>query len=176
MRRPRSTDPKYDWNKNTDKSLYERFEDNLGLVKFVIQRFFPDQDGDEDFYQEACLALWKAVMKYDPTLKVRFSPFATMVIKNLMINYLLSRGIHYRPTEELPDEMIDITQSFDLEDVDFLTTLPKERNGEIAIVANDILLGKTSAQTCAEQGWRPRHYKTRKDELRAELKRRYYKA
>lgn len=176
MSKRKSSDPKYDWNKDPDKTLYERFEDNLQLVKFVINRFFPAWVGNEDFYQEACMALWHAINKYDPTVNVRFSTFATLVISNLMRNYIDSYHVHNKPTEELPEEVFDFRQSLDLDDVDFIADLPKERKGEIAIVAQDILQGKTSAQTCAEQGWKPRHYKTRKDQLRAELKRRYYKA
>jgi RNA polymerase sigma factor (sigma-70 family) len=169
----RSTDPKYDWRKNTDKTLYERFEDNIGLADFVIRRFFPEHIGNEDFYQEACLALWNAVQKYDPTLNVRFSPFATRIIKNLLINYLLSKACKKRPIVPMPDddELADYEQSLYLEDVAFLSDL----TGDSAELARDLCDGKTSTQTCAERGWSQYHYALLKRDLRSEFKRRYNK-
>lgn len=176
---------KYDWSANPDKTFYERFEDNMGLVWNTINRCFPDHYDDEDLYQEGCIALWKAVQTYDPTLQVRFSTYAESVIRNHCFNVLRHETSAFRPTEELSEDLYDEEQYllFDHAEFDVDATaaaigvgadVSERAQVEIAIVAKDRYLGKPSDVTCAEQGWKYRRYHERLMQLKKEMRRRKY--
>ena len=64
----------------------KKIEENIGLVYFVIDKFFPQYKGDEDVIQIGTIALWKAIMNYRKEKKIKFSTFATNVIKNAIAN------------------------------------------------------------------------------------------
>ena len=67
--------------------------DNLGLVGFVIQRYFKplwiamSREDKEDFYHEGCIGLIEATKKYEPGEAV-FATFAVACIKNALITRL----------------------------------------------------------------------------------------
>ena len=174
---------KYDWGSSPDKTLYERFEDNQKLVHATINRCFPVLRDDEDLYQEGCMALWKAVQLYDPTLGIRFSTYAERVIRNHCIDYLRAQRSRLRPTEELSEDIYDEEQYLLFDDVDynidsvaieigFGADVPQKAKEEIAIIVKDRYLGKSSDITCAEQGWKYRRYHERLMQLKKEMRRR----
>lgn len=178
---------KYDWGAEPDKTLYERFEDNMGLVYNTLNRCFPLLCDDEDLYQEGCMGLWKAVQTYDPTIGIRFSTFAERVIRNHCIDYLRVLKSRTRVTEELSENIYDEDQYklFDAAEDDFNIDLVAREIGDglqgcpaaqrdIAIVARDRYLGKPSDVTCAEQGWKYRRYHERLMQLKKEMRRRKY--
>ena len=177
---------KYDWSTHPDKTLYERFEDNQKLVYNTINRCFPLLRDDEDLYQEGCIGLWRAVQTYDPTIEVRFSTFAERVIRNHCIDYLRALKSRSRVTEELTEDIYDEEQYLLFDEVDFDIDSVARRIGaesdlsdsarrEIAVVAKDRYLGKTSDITCAEQGWKYRRYHERLMQLKHEMRRKYTK-
>lgn len=176
---------KYDWLANPDKTMYERFEENMGLAHDALNRYFPALCADEDLRQEAYMGLWKAIQLYDPTLRVRFSTFAEQVIRNHCIDYLRAVSRRSRVTEELPDDLYDDEQyllfdeaEFDIDrvawDIDLCSDVPESARGEVALVAKDRYLGKPSDVTCAEQGWKYRRYHERLMQLKRGMKRRKY--
>lgn len=180
----KQNDP-HDWNTEPDKTLYERFEDNMKLVYHTINRCFPMLRDDEDMRQEGFLALWNAVQTYDPTLGVRFSTYAERVIHNHCTDYLRSIIRKTRLTEELSENIYDEEQYLLFDEADFDidqvarqigadAEVPQEAKQEVALVARDRYLGKTSDVTCAEQGWKYRRYHTRLTQLKQTMRRRKY--
>ncbi len=176
---------KYDWDTHPDKTLYERFEDNQKLVYNTINRCFPMLRDDEDFRQEGFIALWKAVQTYDPTIEVRFSTFAERVIHNHCVDYIRALQSRTRVTEELDENIYDEEQYLLFDEVDFdIDTVARQigedsdlvpaAKREIAIIAKDRYLGKSSDITCAEQGWKYRRYHERLMQLKREMRRRKY--
>jgi RNA polymerase sigma factor (sigma-70 family) len=74
-----------------------RFEDYIGLaadlaLKFLRHRFMPLEDSEE--YSVACVALAKAISKYNSN-KSKFSTYAYACIKNALIHYV--RHSKYEP-------------------------------------------------------------------------------
>lgn len=63
------------------------FEENMKLVPFTINKYFPELSFDEDAMQVGYLALWKACQGYKPG-KGAFATYAVRAIKNRMMNYL----------------------------------------------------------------------------------------
>ena len=67
--------------------------DNLGLVGFVIQRYFKplwitmSREDKEDFYHEGCIGLIEAAQKYKPG-KMAFTTFAVMCVRRRLIRIL----------------------------------------------------------------------------------------
>lgn len=72
---------------------------NLNLIKFVINKMRIYSKNDyEDYYQVAVIGLINAVKSYDPSLKITFSTFAYVCIKNEILKYIKKINIivyHY---------------------------------------------------------------------------------
>lgn len=71
----------------------EQFEDHTGLVGFVAQRIYATAQPQgfweiEDFFQEGCIGLMKALDKFDPAKGVKFSTFAGTCIRNEILMYI----------------------------------------------------------------------------------------
>lgn len=62
----------------------ELFEQNVNLAYSYIHKndIYLDGYDQEDLFQEALAALWKACLNFDPSRGVKFSTFATSCIKN----------------------------------------------------------------------------------------------
>lgn len=65
-------------------------EENMALVPFTINRYFPALSCDEDAMQEGYIALWRACETYNPS-KTNFSTYAVRCIKNRLIGYSRKR-------------------------------------------------------------------------------------
>lgn len=74
---------------NKDKLI----EDNMKLVYYVINKYYPSYLGDEDVVQEGMLGLCRAANNYDPS-KTKFSTYAVICIKHQILYYLRSRSKH----------------------------------------------------------------------------------
>jgi RNA polymerase sporulation-specific sigma factor len=57
-------------------------EDNIGLVHFIIRRYYPTFASNEDVIQEGTLGLVKAANTFDESRGAKFSTYATMCIIN----------------------------------------------------------------------------------------------
>ncbi len=71
---------------NNPNNFSELLNQNKGFIEQIVRKFCsknPNYDFD-DLFQEACIALWKSVNKYDPKRngKSSFSTFAHTVIFN----------------------------------------------------------------------------------------------
>ena len=70
--------------------LNELYHQNVNLAYSYIHKndIYLDGYDQEDLYQEALLALWKACLNYDPNRGVKFSTFATSCIKNHFVDLI----------------------------------------------------------------------------------------
>lgn len=64
----------------------ELFEQNVGLIPFVINSKYPTYVYNDDVYQEAAIGLWKACLNYSED-KSEFSTFAVHCISNSLKMY-----------------------------------------------------------------------------------------
>ena len=100
-------------------------EDNMGLVYFVLNRYFPSYRGDEDLIQCGMVGLCQAAQSWDES-KSSFSSYATKGIYHSMLSEFRNRKKHYNILSlDYPVESSDGECSFgDLcagdEDVDFV--------------------------------------------------------
>lgn len=74
---------------------------NMKLVYFIINRYYPKFIGDEDVKQEGMVALINAANKWDPS-RSRFSTYASICILNHIGKYLEHEG-HRIKTVSLDD-------------------------------------------------------------------------
>ena len=69
-------------------------EENSGLVRCVVNRYFPAHIHDDDFLQEGLIALWEASMKYDAGRGVKFNSYASVFIRRRCVDELRRRNRH----------------------------------------------------------------------------------
>ena len=69
-------------------------EDNMKLVYYVVNKYYPTYMHDEDVIQEGMYGLCQAAKNYDPT-KTKFSTYAVVCIKNRLRYYIKSQSRHY---------------------------------------------------------------------------------
>jgi len=70
-----------------DKSLMDIFiQENMGLVRIAIKKLGLNPF-DEDYLQEGCIGLIKAVKRYDPERGVEFSTYAMHIIQGHLQRY-----------------------------------------------------------------------------------------
>lgn len=67
------------------------FQENIGLVRFVLRRQFPSLSNDEDLFQEGCIGLWKACLSYDADRGFKCSTYAVPCIRNAILMELRRR-------------------------------------------------------------------------------------
>lgn len=70
----------------------EVVEENLPLVHYVLRRFRDRGVEYEDLYQYGCIALLKAVDRFDPAYNVRFSTYAVPIIMGEVRRFLRDDG------------------------------------------------------------------------------------
>ena len=57
-------------------------EDNINLVYFLINKYYPSFRGNEDVEQEGMIGLCKAAKTFDDSKGTQFSTYATMCVLN----------------------------------------------------------------------------------------------
>ena len=75
---------------NGDKSAYEKLvKGNLGLVSYVIDKYFSNLtfDEKEEIFQEGCLGLQYAINKFDINFGNKFSTYAVPFIYGVIRTY-----------------------------------------------------------------------------------------
>lgn len=60
--------------------LDTEIKDGMGLVRFVLKKYYPMHLYDDDYIQEGMIGLWKALKRFDPSRGVQFSTFAVVCI------------------------------------------------------------------------------------------------
>ena len=85
-----------------DSEQVERLvEDNLGLVKFMVRKYYPDFIADDDdVIQSGNIGLFKAAKTWDET-KGKFSTYASKCIKNEVHTYLRDNVFNEPPIYSL---------------------------------------------------------------------------
>ena len=66
--------------------------ENLPLVHFMAGRFLGHTPDVDDLFQEGCIGLMKALEKYDPSRKIKFSTYAVPFILGEMRSFLRRSG------------------------------------------------------------------------------------
>lgn len=83
-----------EYKANPTKKLFDKlFEDNLGIVNFVINRWFAHsvfQSKRDDMLQEGSIGLMSAIRKFNPDLDKKFSPYAILWVRQAIIKYILT--------------------------------------------------------------------------------------
>lgn len=72
-------------------------EDYFGLVRYICNKFYGDQD---DLFQIGCIALLKAKAKYNPKLG-KFTTLAFKCVKNDIIKYLKKENKYKQRIENI---------------------------------------------------------------------------
>lgn len=84
--------------KGDEESKHKVFLSNLRLVLFVAKKYFYNSVLEfEDIIQEGCVALLKAIVKFNPESDTKFSTYATVAIKNH-----IERALIYAENPRLP--------------------------------------------------------------------------
>lgn len=103
-------------------------EDNIGLVHFIIRRYYPTFASNEDVIQEGTLGLVKAANTFDESRGAKFSTYATMCIinqirvwcrNNLKHNNVLSYDVTI--VDDIGEEISFIDLTIGDEDIDIDT-------------------------------------------------------
>ena len=108
-------------------------EDNIGLVYFIIRKYYPTLASNEDVIQEGMVGLVKAANTFDESKGVKFSTYATMCIintvrvwcrNNLKHNNVLSYDVTI--VDEIGEETSHLNLMIGDEDIDIDTINFKE--------------------------------------------------
>lgn len=73
--------------------------ENIKLVPYVLKREYtwcsPNTDTYEEMYQDGCLALCLAAVRFDPSYQIKFSSYAYIYIKTYILHGIYSRSGNY---------------------------------------------------------------------------------
>lgn len=156
---------------NTTKMKAENlYKENERLAFFVLNRHFPMLAHDDDYIQEARMALWKACMNFDESKGYTFSSYACATIhKNVL-------GVWYKKKRESEraKDVMSLQQPFggegfdialsdvlgeedqSLNSVDIDAALRKVLDDAELEICQHLLNGKTQVEIAATQGI-PKH-------------------
>lgn len=70
----------------------ELYLDNEKLAYWVLAKFYPAFQTDEDYQQAAKIGLWKACLGYKEDAQIKFSSYASRCIFNEICNYFRDSG------------------------------------------------------------------------------------
>lgn len=99
--------------------------DNMTLVYYLVNKYYPTYTRDEDVIQEGMLGLCKAAEKFNSE-KGKFSTFASICILNQLRDYFKENSKHY----DVLSYNIDI-KSEDCENITLLDTFVGEDDVEL---------------------------------------------
>ena len=80
--------------------MEEEIKKGMGLVRFVISKYYPNKLHDDDYLQEGMIGLWKALKKFDPSRNIKFSTYAVACIHGGIRNFI-TREKRKKPTYSL---------------------------------------------------------------------------
>lgn len=66
---------------DNNKTIDEIIEEKSFLVIYVLNRWYVQHLGDEDFFQIGLIALWNAIKSFDETKGAKFDTYAIICIK-----------------------------------------------------------------------------------------------
>lgn len=83
-----------DYKANPTKQKFDKlFNDNLGIVTFVINRWFGHAvffSKRDDLIQEGSIGLMSAIRMFNPDLEKKFSPYAILWVRQAIVKYVLT--------------------------------------------------------------------------------------
>ena len=138
----------------------ELIENNMGLVYFIVNKYFPTYRGNEDIIQIGMIGLCRAADFYDPN-KGAFSTYAGKFIANEIRHSFResSRAIKCSSldrmvTNEIESDFYDIVMA---EEVDFDSEMDRERfyttlSRKQLRVVDGLKKGQTQAEIAKELG------------------------
>ncbi|HLI54206.1 MAG TPA: SigB/SigF/SigG family RNA polymerase sigma factor [Acidimicrobiales bacterium] len=88
-------------------------EAHMGLAAYLARRFANRGQPLEDLTQVAALGLLKAVERFDPSLKVEFSTYATTTIVGELKRYLRDRGWAVRAPRRMQELYLTLSRVVD---------------------------------------------------------------
>lgn len=91
------------------------FEENAGLARFTVQKYFTDLVKDEDILQEAFIGLWIACKSFNPKLGA-FSTIAVKCISTAILKELARRKKSYKLCTLAYNEVIPDNESLSFAD------------------------------------------------------------
>ena len=109
----------------------ELIEDNMKLVYFVLNRYYPNFANDEDLVQVGMLGLCRAAEFWDGKSS-KFSTYACTIIRNVIINEFTKRsrnisGISLETQLSSENGEFELSSIIPSEEVDFDTPMDYER-------------------------------------------------
>jgi RNA polymerase sigma-B factor len=84
---------------------------NLGLARILARRFANRGEPYDDLFQVACLALIKAVERFDPARGVAFSTFATRTVIGELKHHFRDKGWSVRAPRRLQELYLELGQA-----------------------------------------------------------------
>lgn len=91
----------------------ELVEAHMGLAAYLARRFANRGQPLEDLTQVAALGLLKAVERFDPSLKIEFSTYATTTIVGELKRYLRDRGWAVRAPRRMQELYLNLSRVVD---------------------------------------------------------------
>jgi RNA polymerase sigma-B factor len=88
-------------------------EAHMGLAAYLARRFANRGQPLEDLTQVAALGLLKAVERFDPSLKIEFSTYATTTIVGELKRYLRDRGWAVRAPRRMQELYLTLSKVVD---------------------------------------------------------------
>ncbi len=122
------------------------FDENVGLVYYVFNKFYQNyRNIEDDLIQEGLMGLWKACQTFDSLRGTEFSTYATVVIKYAMCMYV--RKIDRRPKEYSLDRLVDKDES----GMTFLNLVPHEEQEDPRdVYIIEVLMKVAKENNCEE--------------------------
>lgn len=112
-----------------------QLEENMGLVYWVLQKYYPTFLGDDDIVQEARIGLWKACVTFNES-KGNFSSYAVTCILNNIRMYFRK---HERQTRNIVVSLDDFTDEEKTTTVGGLIEDPIARVEDSGIFVKDFI-------------------------------------
>ncbi len=86
---------------------------HMGLASYLARRFANRGQPLDDLIQVASLGLLKAVERFDPTMRIEFSTYATTTIVGELKRYLRDRGWAVRAPRRMQELYLSLSQVVD---------------------------------------------------------------
>ncbi len=159
-----------------EKTAYENFERNLGLVTRVVKQHFYFDILDEDVLQIGREALWYSVQHFDPSLgSIPFGQFASRQIERKIRTYLTNTKLRHK-SNSLPVDfdadfpLLDSYQDMLIVDAEFLATIP---DAYLRTAAEDMLFKRSYQKAAKLHHTTMRKERTRRGRFIEYMKERY---
>lgn len=117
----------------TECEIEQKIVDNKKLVYFVINKFFPDLNEDEDIIQVGMIGLWKACINYEEQ-RSNFSTYATACILNEIRMELRNRAKEKKKGVMISLDERVVNQEDDHDMTALINMIPDERDSTILLL------------------------------------------